>query len=355
MTSSISSPTTRTPSQAGGGSRRVPLARRVRTLMPFVLLAAMLIAFFVAPPLTGREVSSFNIFNAMQNTASVGLLALGVGLTMIAGEFDLGALGVYAVSGILAIKVGEYNAWLGIFAAVALGLFVGLVQGTLVARLRINSMPVGLGVYIALLGTTMAISNNMSVSFSNLWAGMRLDTQMLTFFSWRNLIAIGLFLVTIAVMRLTHFGPDIRAIGGDRRAARVAGVQVDRVLIGVFAMSGLCASVGGSLLAYSLATALPDPGLDPLTFAVTAVLLGGVSLAGGSGTALGIAMGAYVLSLLKELFSVLAAPDYAEQIVRGALLVVATIIAAPELISRWKSLRAPRARARPLVDPGKRE
>lgn len=345
MTASTGMPGAPTP-------RRVPLARRVRTRMPYVLLAVMLIAFFAAPPLTGHHVGSFNVFNALQNWASVGLLALGVGLTMIAGEFDLGALGVYAVSGILAIKVGEHNALLGIVAAVGLGLFVGFVQGVLVARLRINSMPVGLGIYITLLGTTMAISNNMSVSFSNLDAGMRLDAAKLVFFSWRNLIAIALFALTIVVMRCTRFGREIRAIGGDRRAARVVGVGVDRVLISVFVMSGLCASVGGSLLAYSLATALPDPGLDPLTFAVTAVLLGGVSLIGGSGSALGIALGSIVLSLLKELFSVLAAPDYVEAIVRGALLVVATIIAAPDLISRWKSLRAPRGRA-PSADSDK--
>lgn len=325
--------------------RRVSLARQVRTLMPYVLLAAMLIAFFAAPPLSDHHVGTFNVFNTLQNWSSVGLLALGVGLTMIAGEFDLGALGVYAVSGILAIKVGEHNAFLGIAAAVGVGVFVGFAQGTLVARLRINSMPVGLGFYIALLGTTMAISNNMSVSFSNLDAGMKLDAAKFVFFSWRNLIAIALFAATIIVMRYTRLGREVRAIGGDRRAARVVGVGVDRVLISVFVMSGLCASVGGSLLAYSLATALPDPGLGPLTFAVTAVLLGGVSLAGGSGTALGIALGSIALSLLKELFSVLAAPDYVEAIVRGALLVVATIIAAPELISRWKSLRAPRARA----------
>ena len=74
------------------------------------------------------------------------------------------------------------------------------------------------------------------------------------------------------------------------------------------------------------------------------MLLGGVSLVGGVGTGLGIAAGALALSLLQELFSLLATPDYVSDIVSGALLVLATVIAAPELGARWKSLRAPRAR-----------
>jgi len=317
-------------------------------LMPYVLLAIMLVAFFTLPRLTGRSATSFNIYNSLQVWASVGLLALGVGLTMIAGEFDLGSLGVYAVSGMIAVKVGEHGALLGILAAIGVGLLVGLVQGVLVARLRINSMPVTLGFFIALLGTTQALSNSMSVSFSNLGAGMALDAAKLVFFSWRSIIAIALFAAVIVAMRYTRFGREVRAVGGDRRASRIVGVEVDRVLISVFVISGLCSAVGGSLLAYSLATAMPNPGLTPLTFAVTAVLIGGVSLVGGSGSALGVALGAFTLSLLKELFSVMAAPDYYEAIVRGALLVVATIIAAPALVSWWKSVRAPRVGRQPL-------
>jgi ribose/xylose/arabinose/galactoside ABC-type transport system permease subunit len=323
--------------------RRTPLARRVRTAMPFVLLAVMLVAFFVLPGLSGRSAGTFNVYNAMQNWASVGLLALGVGLTMIAGEFDLGALGIYAFAGMIAVRVGGHGALLGIVVAVAVGGLIGLVQGVIVARLRINSMPVTLGFYIALIGATSALSHSKSVSFSNLDIGATLDATKLEFFSWRSLIAIIVFALVIVVLRFTRLGRELRAIGGDRRASRVVGVGVDRVLVGTFVVSGLCSAIGGSLLAYSLATAVPDPGIAPLTFAVTATLIGGVSLVGGVGSPLGIAAGGITLSLLQELFSVLATPDYVENIVTGTLLVVATIIAAPELVARWKSLRAPRA------------
>jgi len=106
----------------------------------------------------------------------------------------------------------------------------------------------------------------------------------------------------------------------------------------------VCSALGGILLAYSFATALSNPGLYPLQFAVTAAILGGVSLVGGVGGPIGIAAGALTLSLLQELFSLLAAPTYLSSLITGILLVLATFIAAPDLSARWKSFRSPRAR-----------
>jgi ribose transport system permease protein len=153
------------------------------------------------------------------------------------------------------------------------------------------------------------------------------------------------FALVFVVMRFTRIGRDVRAVGGDRRASRMVGVEVDRVLIGVFVASALCSALGGILLAYSFATALSNPGLFPLQFAVTAAIIGGVSLAGGVGGALGIAAGALTLSLLQELFSLLAAPTYLSSLITGILLVLATFVAAPDLAARWKSFRSPRPRA----------
>lgn len=327
-----------------GTIRRAPMARRARALLPFVLIVAMLIAFFALPAAAGTAATTFNVYNALQNWSALALLALGIGLTMIAGEFDLGAVGIYAFAGMVAVKVGEQNAVLGIVAAVLVGAGIGLLQGVLVARLRIDSMPVTLGFYIALLGATAAISNSVSVPFSNFDVGAVLDSPIGVFFSVRSVATVALFVAVILAMRFTRLGREIRAVGGDRRSSRVVGVGVDKVIVGVFLTSGICAAVGGSLLAYSLATALPDPGPAPLTFAITAALIGGVTLAGGVGGGLGIAAGAFSLCLLQELLSILAMPSYVTNLVTGGLLVVATIIAAPDLIARWKSLRAPRPR-----------
>ena len=328
--------------QGQAPGRRVRVSRRVQTFMPYALLAVMAAALLALPLFSGLKATAFNIYDALQLWSAYGLVALGVGLTMIAGEFDFGVLGLFALCPMIAVKVGEYNTLLGFVAAIAVAAAVGFAQGAIVARLRLHSMAVTLGFYIALLGATIAIGHSQSVSFSNLDLGTALDDMKLQIFSWRSFIALAAFALVFLVMRYTRLGRDVRAIGGDRRASRVVGVEVDRVLILVFVTSAVCSALGGTLQAYSFATALSDPGQTPLKFAVTAAILGGVSLVGGVGGALGIAVGALTLSLLQELFSILAAPTWVSNLITGALLVLATIVAAPDLSARWKSFRTPR-------------
>jgi ribose transport system permease protein len=330
-------------------TRRTPMSRRVRTSMPYVLLAIMGAALFALPQFSGHQASTFNVYDSIQLFSAYGLVALGVGLTMIVGEFDFGVLGVFALCPMVAVKLGETNLFLGLGAALALAAFVGFLEGAIVAKLRVHSMPVTLGFYIALLGATIAIGNSQSVSFSNLDVGSTLDAAQFSILSWRSIIALLVFALVFVVMRFTHIGRDVRAVGGDRRASRMVGVEVDRVLIGVFITSAVCSALGGILLAYSFATALSNPGLFPLQFAVTAAILGGVSLVGGIGGPIGIAAGALTLSLLQELFSLLAAPTYLSSLITGLLLVLATFVAAPDLSARWKSFRSPRVRGSSAV------
>jgi ribose transport system permease protein len=136
--------------------RRAPVSRRVRTSMPYVLLAIMCAALFVLPQFAGRQASAFNVYDALQLRSAYGLVALGVGLTMIVGEFDFGVLGVFALCPMIAVKLGEYNLFLGLGAALAFAALVGLLEGAIVAKLRVHSMPVTLGFYIALLGANIA-------------------------------------------------------------------------------------------------------------------------------------------------------------------------------------------------------
>ena len=335
-------------------ARRTPVSRRVRTILPFALLAVMAAALFVLPQFAGRQASAFNVYDALQLWSAYGLVALGVGLTMIVAEFDFSVLGVFALCPMIAVKLGEYNLLLGFSVAIVVAAIVGFLQGVIISKLRVHSMPVTLGFYIALLGANAAIGNSQSVSFSNLDIGSALDESIASILSWRSIIALVVFSLVWGVMRFTAVGRDIRAVGGDRRASRTVGVAVDRTLIGVFVTSSMCSALGGILLAYSFATALSNPGLYPLQFAVTATILGGVSLVGGVGSVVGIAAGALTLSLLQELFSLLAAPTYLSSLITGLLLVLATFAAAPDLSARWKSLRSPRPRtadAAPISRP----
>jgi ribose transport system permease protein len=313
---------------------------RPEHLMPVVSLLLVVIAFAFSPLLNGRPLQPFDAYNALQGFAQLGLLALAIGITMIAGEFDLSVVGTYALGGMLAVSTGARSAVLGVLVAVAAGAAIGAVQGGLIARLRIASMPVTLATYIALLGLTYAISGGLSKSYPNSDATLWVDQVLAGIFSPRSLLTLAAFAIAAVVMGFTRLGREMRAIGGDRRASRVAGVGVDRLVVGLFTVSGTLAALGGALLSYSYASANPDPGLQPLILAAVAALLGGVSLAGGRGTPLGLLAGTLSVALLAQIVAVTALPDFTTQLLYAALLAVIVAIESPGLHATVDRLRA---------------
>jgi len=313
---------------------------RPEAVMPLVSLLVVLAAFGCSPLLSGKPLQVFDVYNALQGFAQLGLLALAIGLTMITGEFDLSVVGTYALGGMLAVEIGAGSPVLGVVAALGAGAAVGLVQGALIARLRIASMPVTLATYIALLGLTYALSGGLSKSYPNSAATLWVDQSLAGVFSPRSLLTLTAFLIAAAVLGFTKLGRELRAIGGDRRASRVAGVRVDRRLIAVFTISGVLAALGGALLSYSYASANPDPGLQPLILAAVAALLGGVSLAGGRGAPLGVLAGALSVAVLAQIVAVTALPDFTTQLLYAALLAVIVAIESPGLRASLDRLRA---------------
>ena len=202
-------------------------------LLPATALGATVVAFVLIPTYTDATVAAFDVYNTLQIFARLGLIALALGLTMIAGEFDLSVVGTYALGGMLTVQAGQEHFAYGVLAAVGAGAAIGLVQGCIIAGLQIPSMPVTLATYIALLGLTYALSGGLSVSYTNFDAVLWVDQSIGGFFSPRSLITLAAFLLAALLLVGTRLGPELRAIGGDRRASRVAGVRVERTLVGL--------------------------------------------------------------------------------------------------------------------------
>ena len=323
-------------------------------LTVFATFVTMAVVFYAVPSLEGKDVSWSSVYAAMQTFGAYGLLALAVGIGLIAAQFDLSVLGMFAFGGMVAVKTGGDAPLLGVLLAALTGILAGALQGGIVARLKLNSMSVTLGGYLVLLGLTQAIGNSESVPYADVQVGIDLDNPILEIFSWHSIAVLVAFVLVGLVLRYTRLGRDIRAIGGDERASRVVGVRVDPMLIGVFAVSGMLAGIAGALNSYSLASAIPDPGFSPLVFAATAALIGGVAFAGGRGSALGIALGALALSLLQAMFGVLASPEWVSSVVTGLLLAIAAAVAAPRIgehlataRARWQAARG-EAKSSPL-------
>lgn len=306
--------------------------------LPVLAFGLVAIAFVLTPTFGAGSLAVFDVFNAFQGFASLGLVTLAIGLTMLIGEFDLSVAGMLALGGVLAVKAGEHSGLLGVAAAVAACGALGALQGHAIARLRVGSMPVTLGMYIALLGATNVIAGGKTPSFRNVRASVWVDQQLASWISARGAVAVAAFLVILAVLGVTRIGVDLRAIGADRRAARVVGVRVDRYLVAVFALSGALCALGGAMLAYSNSSATLDPGVQPLILAVAGAVLGGVSLAGGRGTIWGLLLGALAVSLLEEVFAVTSLATSSTQLVFGGLLIGVVVFDAPGLRTAGVSL-----------------
>jgi ribose transport system permease protein len=313
---------------------------RATSARPFALLLVFAIAFALLPTYAKGEIGTANVFNVFQALSGIGLVALALGLTMILGEYDLSVSSTYLLGGMLAVKTGGSSPILGIAVAISAGLAVGFIQGVVIAKLRMSSIPVTLGSFVALLGLVFLISDSKSVNYPDLSVSISLNEPILSIFSLRSLLAIGVFLAAAGIFAFTWLGRDMRAVGSDRDASRAAGVRVDSIIIGTFMSSAAISCFAGALLSYSLAYATPNRTVAPLVFATTMALLGGVSISGGRGSPLGIAAGVLSLSLLNEGMAVTASPSYVTALITGGLLLAVTIIDAPYLSRAWRVLRA---------------
>jgi ribose/xylose/arabinose/galactoside ABC-type transport system permease subunit len=329
-------------------TRRRASGSVLRALQPWIVLLVMVVALIVLPRIFGGTVSWFTVFTINQAFADFGLVALGLGLSMVIAEYDLSTAAVYALGGLLAIEAGGSSPVLGALLALGVGIVLGLAQGGIMTTTGLSSVPITLGGYLICAGLTSAIAHGKPVSYDNLDLGADLNRQILTVFSPRSLIVLGLFAVTAAVMRFTRVGSSVRAVGGDRRASRTAGLRVHRTVLGVMVASAALSSFGGALTSFAVASGAADVSVTPLIFGTIAAILGGVTLTGGRGTPLGIAAGALSLATLNQTLAIIGAADYLSSIITALLLLLVTVLTAPDLL-RSPLGRLRRVRRRPLM------
>ena len=312
---------------------------------PFTIMAGAVVVLGLIDRGNGYFFSLGTLFSVMQLFASLGLVALGLGLSMMVREFDLSVAGIFSLAGCIAVITGGANPWLGALLGIAAGVFSGMIQGLIMTRLKLSSVGVTLGGLLTLQGLAYVLSGNQTLSYPNMSVALGLNAPFVQLFSVRSAVALAVFLLAALVMRYTYVGRDVIATGSDRRASRVAGLNTDRILIGVFAASGASSALAGVLLSYSLGAASPVGLSDVLAPAAAAAIVGGVSVVGGRGSPAGIAAGVLTLCVLRSGLSAIGVPPYVHDLVTGGILLFIAVLDAPELarhITAWRLDRAER-------------
>ncbi len=296
----------------------------------WIALCAAIVALLLAVASTSGYTNTGNIFALVQSFSMLALVACGLAVVMMAGEFDLSIAGVMPLAGLISVKVGEsMGIAVGILAAVLVSALVGVLNGFLTWRFHVHSLAVTVGTLVAAIGMGYWVTGGEVVTLSNYQFGLWLDDPVAGILSPRSIVGLALVAAVVVVMGRTWFGMTVRAVGSDIDRARVSGLPTGRALIAVFVLSAVFTGVAGSLQALALAAGAPGSDLDFLLQAVTAAIIGGIVLTGGKGRLAGVVAGALLLSVLSNALSYHGAPTAAIQLVSGVILLAILLLEAP--------------------------
>ncbi|MEC7761570.1 MAG: ABC transporter permease [Pseudomonadota bacterium] len=306
---------------------------RNATLRPFLLLVLMTA---ILGAIGGERVlSTRTLYSVLQQFSLLGPVALALGLTMMVRHFDLSVVGTVTLAGCVAVLAGSQSSTYGLALAALVGLAAGAFQGALIINLRLSSIAVTLGGMLTLVGVAFLLTGNSEVAYANRDVARIVDSTVFGPFSLRFLIAVAIFAVAGAVIGGTRFGPQLYAVGSDPKAAIVAGVSTGSIVVAVFALSGLLSAISGALLSFSLSAASPSALSNILVPAAASAIIGGVSLAGGRGSPVGIAGGVLLLCCLQSGLTAIGVEPYSQDIATGCVLLLVAVMDGAELARRF--------------------
>jgi ribose transport system permease protein len=273
-----------------------------------------------------------NLSNLLDQWGPLGLLTIGETICILAGVFDLSVGAMVSVTGVTATKVAlSTSPTVGLIAAVAAGLGLGIVNGVAIHLTRINSFIGTLAMSIIYAGLAILITGGNIVTVENPHFGyVGQDGAFgITYVGW---FFLGFTVVAMVVIGKTMFGRYVYAVGGNPEAARLSGIRVDVIRGSCFAISGLAAGLAGMLLASRTQSAQADIGTGFELTAISAAVVGGTSIFGGDGAVWRGFLGIMLLAIIGNGFNLLNINTTYQQIVQGGLIFIA--VASDQLLRR---------------------
>ncbi|MGE0119706.1 MAG: ABC transporter permease [Dongiaceae bacterium] len=301
----------------------------------FWVFVATVAACLLLSLVTDTFATTQNIFNVTRNFSFIAIAALGVTVVIITGGIDLS---VGSVMGLSAIILGitmnaGHSIWIGIGAALAAALAVGLVNGVLIAYVRMPPFVVTLGMLVIARSLGQVASNNKMVyQFGPdhdrlLWLGGGSTFGFGAIGVPNPVIALILLTaLTGFLLRWTKWGCHVFAVGGNEKAARLTGVPVRRIKITVYVYSALIAGIAGVLMAGWLGGVTQNLGEGAELRVIAATVIGGANLMGGSGTALGGVVGAALIEVIRNSLTLLGISTFWQGTFIGSCILVAVML-----------------------------
>lgn len=302
-------------------SRRERVARIAQRNGALFVLLALIIGMSIAFDSFG---SASSLAQIAQQASFYSLLALGMTFVIFTGGIDLSVGSVFALGGVLAAWGASHNPLLGLLLPLAVCGLIGFVQGTIVARSAVPAFIVTLSGLLFARGLLLVLTDEGATTFKVPEDSAFLSIARGSFLGLGHTvwIAIVLFAIGMLVQHRTSYGSTLLAIGGQPVAADLMGLPVVRSKLIAYTMSGLLAGFAGALTASYTASGVTTLGVGLELTAISAVVLGGTALMGGSGSVLGSLVGMLLLQLIANLINRLGLTDSNWQaVVNGAVLI----------------------------------
>lgn len=300
--------------------------RRIR-LQEYALVGVVILLVIAgAATKPSAFLSSSNLFTVLTQASVVGVLAIGMTFVIASGGIDLSVGSLVAVAGISGgLMAGDGNGLLFIVGALLCGMVLGAVNGAFITFGRVVPFIATLAMLTIARGLALRLSGKTPISVVLLdqvrWFGngkiVGIPVPVIVFIS---LIVLGWVLLS-----RTRYGRYVVATGGNREAARIAGIRVQRITFSVYVLSGLFAGISALLITGRLASASPVAGTLYELDAIAAVVIGGTSLSGGRATMVGTFLGVITFALIFNLLNLLNLPTEFQQIVKGVIVLVAVV------------------------------
>jgi erythritol transport system permease protein len=305
---------------------------------------ALILIIVIFASLSPNYLTVDNLLIMTKHVAINALLAIGMLMVILKGGIDLSVGSIVALSGIVAgylIRGVEIPGtdlvaypplWAVVIIALAVGSFVGWINGFLITKLRVAPFIATLGMLYVARGAALLIADGKT--FPKLQGDPELGNTGFRYLGQDSFLGVApgvWFMVLMAVLASllltrTAFGRRLYAVGGNERAAGLAGVPVDKIKRSVYVISGFCAALVGIVLASELTAATPQTGETFELNAIAAVVIGGAALSGGRGNVRGTILGAFVIGFLADGLVIVGVSEFWKMVIKGTVIILAVAI-----------------------------
>ncbi|MFF1438435.1 substrate-binding domain-containing protein [Streptomyces sp. NPDC058295] len=311
--------------KSGAGAGGASAVRRL--LLDNGALTALIVLVIAMSALSGDFLTTDNLLNVGVQAAVTAILAFGVTFVIVSAGIDLSVGSVAALSAtVLAWSATQHGVpvVLAVVLAVATGIAAGLVNGFLIAYGKLPPFIATLAMLSVARGLSLVISEGSPIAFPD--SVSHLGDTLGGWLPVPVLVMIVMGLIAAFVLGRTYIGRSMYAIGGNEEAARLSGLRVKKQKLAIYALSGVFAAAAGVVLASRLSSAQPQAADGYELDAIAAVVIGGASLAGGTGKASGTLIGALILAVLRNGLNLLSVSAFWQQVVIGVVIALAVLL-----------------------------